>query len=167
MTEQLIYPNGIDAETGEPLLPAMPAALVAELAKGNPISIEELKELQARQRILTGEADYGVMANIDSNDLAQTGWGVIFAFEDRDRAPPSGRRSPPCWICGEARPVRSTGTRPSIPSSSAGRAKRAAVGWPATAARPASPSIRGRPPTTCSSSATRRRSPTASSTSST
>ena len=87
MTDTLIYPNGIDAETGEPLLPAMPPALVAELAKGNPISIEELKELQARNRCLTGEADYGTMAGIDSNDLAQTGWGVIFAFDDRERVP--------------------------------------------------------------------------------
>ena len=87
MTEQLIYPNGIDAETGDPLLPAMPAELVAELAKGNPIDIEELKELQARNRCVTGEADYGVMAGIDSNDLAQTGWGVIFAFEDSERVP--------------------------------------------------------------------------------
>ena len=87
MDEQLIYPNGIDAETGEPLLPPMPAELVAELAKGNPINIEELNELQARNRCVTGEADYGVMAGIDSNDLAQTGWGVIFAFEDRERVP--------------------------------------------------------------------------------
>jgi hypothetical protein len=87
MPEQLIYPNGIDAETGEPLLPAMPLALVAELAKGNLINVDELKELQARQRCLTGEADYGVMANIDANDLAQTGWGVIFAFEDQGQVP--------------------------------------------------------------------------------
>lgn len=87
MTDTFIYPNGIDAESGEPLLPAMPAGLVAELAKGNPIDADDLKELQARQRMLRGEADYGVMAGIDANDLAQTGWGVIFAFEDEVRMP--------------------------------------------------------------------------------
>ena len=96
MPETLIYSNGIDAETGEPLLPAMPAEMVAELAKGNPIDLEDLKELKARQRMLYGEADYGVMAGVDPNDLAQAGWGVIFAFEDQARCPRSARRSTLC-----------------------------------------------------------------------
>ena len=87
MSNDLIYSNGIDAETGEPLLPAMPAEMVAELAKGNPIDLEDLKELKARRRMLSGEADYGVMAGVDPNDLAQAGWGVIFAFEDQARLP--------------------------------------------------------------------------------
>ena len=87
MTEDLIYPNGIDAETGESLLPTLSIEMVAELAKGNPIDPDELKELQARKRILDGEADFGVMAGIDPNDLAQTGWGVIFAFADEATVP--------------------------------------------------------------------------------
>jgi hypothetical protein len=87
MPDLLIYPNGIDAETGEPLLPPLPVEVVAELAKGNPIDPDQLKELQARQRALRGEADYGVMAGVDPNNLAQAGWGVIFAFEDEAQLP--------------------------------------------------------------------------------
>lgn len=87
MTDTLIYPNGIDAETGEPLLPPLPVDVVAELAKGNPIAAEDLQELKARKRLLSGEAHFGVMAGIDPNDLAQAGWGVIFAFEDEAELP--------------------------------------------------------------------------------
>ncbi len=87
MTETFIYPNGIDAETGNLLLPPLPVELVAALAQGQPIVREELAELQQRQRMLSGETDYGVMAGIDPNDLAQAGWGVIFAFEDANELP--------------------------------------------------------------------------------
>ena len=87
MPDTLIHPNGIDAETGEPLLPPLPVEVVAGLAKGNPIAAEDLQELKARKRLLSGEAHYGVMAGIDPNDLAQAGWGVIFAFEDEAELP--------------------------------------------------------------------------------
>ncbi len=89
MTNTLIYPNGIDAETGQPLLPTMPVETVAALAQGRPIAKEELDELRARVAVLKqrSEADYGVMAGVDPNDIAQAGWGVIFAFEDEAELP--------------------------------------------------------------------------------
>lgn len=87
MTDALIYSNGIDAETGKPLLPPLPVELVAELAQGNPINVEDLQELKARKRMLSGEPHFGVMAGVDPNDLTQAGWGVIFAFEDEARIP--------------------------------------------------------------------------------
>ena len=87
MTDTLIYPNGIDAETGEPLLPPLPVEVVAAMARGQAIAKEDLDELRERKRLLSGEAHYGVMANIDPNDLAQAGWGVIFAFEDEAELP--------------------------------------------------------------------------------
>lgn len=87
MTDTLIYPNGIDAETGEPLLPPLPVEVVAAMARGQAIAKEDLDELRERKRLLSGEAHYGVMANIDPNDLAQAGWGVIFAFEDEAGLP--------------------------------------------------------------------------------
>jgi hypothetical protein len=37
--------------------------------------------------MLKSEATWGVMAGIDADDLAQAGWGVIFAFEDEARIP--------------------------------------------------------------------------------
>jgi hypothetical protein len=89
VNETLIYPNGIDAETGEPLLPTLPVATVAAMAQGRPIAKEELDELRARVAVLKRrrEDDYGVMAGVDPNDLAQAGWGVIFAFEDEGTLP--------------------------------------------------------------------------------
>ncbi len=89
MTETLIYPNGIDAETGEPLVPTLPVATVAAMAQGRPIAKGELDELRARVAVLNRrrEDDYGVMAGVDPNDLAQAGWGVIFASEDEAGLP--------------------------------------------------------------------------------
>ena len=82
--DNFIYPNGIDALTGEPLLPPLTVDIVAQMAQGQSIAQEELDELRQRQRMLAGEADYGVMADVDPNDLAQAGWGVIFASDDPD-----------------------------------------------------------------------------------
>ncbi len=89
MTENLIYPNGIDAETGLPLLPPLPVERVAALAQGQPIAQEELAELRARVAVLKQrrEAHYGVIAGVDPNDLAQAGWGVIFPFADEQKLP--------------------------------------------------------------------------------
>jgi len=89
MPDTLIHPNGIDAETGEPLLPSLPVETVAAMARGQPIAKEELDELRARVTVLKTrrEDDYGVMAGVDPNDLAQAGWGVIFAFEDEGELP--------------------------------------------------------------------------------
>lgn len=89
MTETLIFPNGVDAETGAPLLPPLPVETVAALAQGHPIAKAELDELRARVAVLENQraAHMGVMAGVDSNDLAQAGWGVIFAAEDEAGLP--------------------------------------------------------------------------------
>ncbi|MEI2688358.1 MAG: hypothetical protein V9H69_01050 [Anaerolineae bacterium] len=89
MPDTLIYPNGIDAETGAPLLPPLPVELVAGLAQGRPIAKAELDELRARVVELEKQrtAHLGVIAGIDPNDLAQAGWGVIFASEDEAELP--------------------------------------------------------------------------------
>ncbi|MCX6033136.1 MAG: hypothetical protein NT169_28110 [Chloroflexi bacterium] len=87
MTDDFIYPNGIDAETGEPLLPPLPVEWVAAMAQGQPIASADLAELRARRRWLSGEAKRGVMAGVDPDNLAQAGWGVIFAAEDEAQIP--------------------------------------------------------------------------------
>ena len=57
MPETLIYPNGIDAETGEPLLPSLPVETVAASGQG-PAYRQGRAERTAgtRQRVLKARA---------------------------------------------------------------------------------------------------------------
>lgn len=83
MSADLIYPNGIDALTGEALLPALSPQRLADLVQGQPLAAEELRELK-RSKQSWGEADgrRGTMAGVNPNNLAEAGWGVIFAEGD-------------------------------------------------------------------------------------
>jgi hypothetical protein len=88
MPDEFIYANGIDALTGEPLLPPLNAPQLADLAQGRPLPAAEMNELRTGVRWQFGEdTPKGVIAGVDPNDLAQAGWGVIFAFADRERVP--------------------------------------------------------------------------------
>ena len=69
--------NGIDGSTGAYLLPPMPAAQVAAMAQGFGPDDEQQQELDARR--FGAEPSYGVKEGVDPNDLAQSGWGVVFA----------------------------------------------------------------------------------------
>jgi Peptidase family C25 len=76
--------NGIDAATGEPLLPSMTAAQLSLAAQGKPMEVDpgHLRALltKARRKDVRGpRLVRGVGEGIDPKDLAQTGWGVIFA----------------------------------------------------------------------------------------
>ena len=77
MSEELLYFNGIDGASGEYLLPPMTLEEVGGLARGEGLDLNHLKELKARQQ--QGESHFGVKEGVDPKDLAQTGWGVIFA----------------------------------------------------------------------------------------
>lgn len=84
-TEQLFF-NGINGATGEYLLPPMTAEDVSKIARGETFEeahVLELKSWYAR----THEKCLGPKEGVDPKDLAQSGWGVIFAFEDQDRTP--------------------------------------------------------------------------------
>ncbi len=85
MNDTLIYANGIDALTGEPLLPPLTVEVVAARAQDRPITPAALAELRQRLRVV--QTKRGIMAGFDANDLAQAGWGVIFAAADRERIP--------------------------------------------------------------------------------
>ncbi|HEY3115554.1 MAG TPA: hypothetical protein VGK54_02315, partial [Chloroflexota bacterium] len=69
--------NGINGSTGDYLLPAMTAEAVAALAGGQRPDRDQLDELQWRRD--QTEPHFRAMPDIDTRDLAQTGWGVVFA----------------------------------------------------------------------------------------
>lgn len=77
--------NGVDAETGGYAFPPTSADEVARIAAASIAALENgepahLAELKRRQRSLH-TPDYAPVEGIDPKDLAQTGWGVIFAHD--------------------------------------------------------------------------------------
>jgi hypothetical protein len=77
-----LYFNGINASTGAYLFPPSSAeALARELTGQAPADDQQqsdhLAELRARVESAS-TAHYGVKSGIDSSDLAQTGWAVVF-----------------------------------------------------------------------------------------
>lgn len=77
MSEAKLVFNGIDGTTGDYLLPPLTAHQVSRLAQGYGIDGEQLQELRARHQQL--QPTYAVREGVDPNDLAETGWGVVFA----------------------------------------------------------------------------------------
>ena len=81
--DALLFANGIDATTGEQLLAPMPVQDLARLATtALPVDPAGITELAARHRRVT-ERVYAPKQGVDPTDLAQTGWGVVFA-QDTD-----------------------------------------------------------------------------------
>lgn len=78
MDQRLTF-NGIDLNTGTYALPPMTIESFARrvLATKAPANLGELK---ARARAVN-EPHYAPVAGVDTKDLAQTGWGVIFPFD--------------------------------------------------------------------------------------
>ena len=76
MESPTLTPNGIDGETGAPFFPPMRLRELREMVRGAlppPFHASDLRWRAevARQRLLS------VLA-VDPNDLAETGWGVVF-----------------------------------------------------------------------------------------
>lgn len=79
MNDDLLYFNGVNVSTGEYLTPPLPAEQLAQIARGENFAPEHLQELQQRNE--NTKDHYGVKEGVDATDLAQTGWGVIFAAD--------------------------------------------------------------------------------------
>jgi hypothetical protein len=86
MSTELLFFNGINGASGDYLLPPMLPEDISKVAQGEKLDPEHMKELKARHQ-RAGEAVMGVMEGIDPTNLAETGWGVIFAYEDREHVP--------------------------------------------------------------------------------
>lgn len=69
--------NGINATTGEPLLPSATLGQIAALACGERLAVGEVEELR-RWRTYLREDHLDTRFQVDPRDLAQAGWGVIF-----------------------------------------------------------------------------------------
>ena len=70
--------NGVDASTGQYLLPPLSPREVAMIASSEPLDSEYIEELRKRWRSVK-EAHFAPVAGVDAQDLSQAGWGVIFA----------------------------------------------------------------------------------------
>ncbi|MDZ8189929.1 MAG: hypothetical protein RMX96_34475 [Nostoc sp. ChiSLP02] len=80
---QELYFNGIDGASGEYLLPPLTPEQVSKIAQGeefDPIEISELKRKDLHVKGL--EPDFAPIEGVDPKNLAETGWGVIFAYND-------------------------------------------------------------------------------------
>jgi hypothetical protein len=78
MSTELLVFNGIDGASGEYLLPPMAPQDLAKIAQGEALDEQHLNELRWRYRQAT-EAHLGVIEGVNPKNLAETGWGVIFA----------------------------------------------------------------------------------------
>jgi hypothetical protein len=82
MAESMIF-NGINGATGEYLLPELPVSAIARIARGEALDPEALAELKSKYRWQVTD-HLAVREGVDPTDLAQTGWGVVFAHADGD-----------------------------------------------------------------------------------
>jgi hypothetical protein len=78
MSEELMVFNGINGVSGDYLLPPMTLQDIAKIAQGEKLDEKHLNELKWRHRQST-EAHLGVKEGVDPKNLAETGWGIIFA----------------------------------------------------------------------------------------
>jgi hypothetical protein len=70
--------NGVNAATGQYLLPPMPLDVIGKIARNEPIDEKHLQELRYRYQ-RTSKVSLGPKAGVDPTKLDQSGWGVIFA----------------------------------------------------------------------------------------
>ena len=179
VTETLVF-NGVDGATGQYLTPKLTAHQLSGLAQGKPLAapaapvaaapadpdeLRHLSELKWRHRQAT-ERTFAPIEGVDPKDLAEAGWGVVFAHDAdpaiREALAPAARAPPRPGGRDEGGPLPRVRRR----RRATAPARRRSSSSPATAPGPARPTPT-RCRTTCCSSATPRRSRTASSTSST
>jgi len=80
MNDNIIVSNGVNGSTGDYGLPPMPLAKMAEFIEGQ-AAPEDLADLKTWYNQHKAE-HFGFTGN--PKDLSQTGWGIIFAHDDRD-----------------------------------------------------------------------------------
>lgn len=78
----LLYPNGVDGATDEPLL-RIDAATAAQLAQGVGLDPKELNNLHRSKLNSASGGHFGTVAGMDNANLAEARWAVVLnALED-------------------------------------------------------------------------------------
>lgn len=80
MSDEPLTFNGVDGSTGRYLLPPMSPVQISRMAGGGSPDPDHLRELRWWHQRVT-EASFGPKEGVDPKDLAQAGWGVIFAHD--------------------------------------------------------------------------------------
>jgi hypothetical protein len=75
--------NDVSGATGEYLLPSLTPRQIAAIAANEPFDLDEVTELKKRW-VGMSEAHYAPIYGVDPDDLAEAGWGVIFAPDVTD-----------------------------------------------------------------------------------
>ncbi|HZZ80219.1 MAG TPA: C25 family cysteine peptidase [Gemmataceae bacterium] len=70
--------NGINGSTGDYLLPTLSAHEISAIARGDPLDFKQAAELKHRWQCIS-QASFAPMESIDAKNLADCGWGAIFA----------------------------------------------------------------------------------------
>jgi hypothetical protein len=81
MSSEFLFFNGIDGNSGSYLLPPLSAKQIASIASNTPLDDAQTKELKWWHQRIT-EGHYGVKEGVDPKNLAEAGWGVIFAHDE-------------------------------------------------------------------------------------
>lgn len=81
-SEELLYVGGIDGESGEYAVPGLPMRVVEQLARGEPIDLEEAQRL----RLITTQREADTLGwpdDIEVQDVRQAGWALVI-HQDED-----------------------------------------------------------------------------------
>ena len=79
MDEQLLYFNGIDGASGEYTLPPLTPAQFSAVAQGEALTETDLAYIKELEWRVESRTHYGLAQGYDAKNLAESGWGVIFA----------------------------------------------------------------------------------------
>jgi len=87
-SDDLLYFNGVDGESGDYETQPLSLDALAKVAQGEKLDPEDLKDLKAKHEAKTsGLENFAAKEGVDVKDLASTGWGVIFAASDETKTP--------------------------------------------------------------------------------
>ena len=82
VTDDVIYFNGVDATTGDPLFPPISEGDLAALIRGEPVDLERVSAAEKLLQ-LKSSGSFGLTEGESPTDLTQAGWGVVF-HKDED-----------------------------------------------------------------------------------